>query len=493
MSHYVEGEDRTQMLLLPEALDRYVSQENEVRFVDAFVDTLDLVQLDFTHSEPSDEGRPSYDPKDLLKLYLWGYLNGVRSSRKLERECQRNLELIWLMKKLNPDFRTIADFRKENVDRIRSVFREFVSFLQDVDLVEGKFVSLDGSKIRAYNASKRNFNAAYLASRLKRIEERVERYLKELERNDDEIDDDDDDDDVELIKKRNDYLRAKLERLKKNKRELEEIRRTMEEAGKREISLTDPESREMKNNGRVEVCYNSELSVDSKEKMIVNYDVTNEPTDEKQLAPMARSTKEVLGVDRLGVTADAGFANMVQIKECVDDGITPYLPATKLDGGRMGRPRPDPSFGKEKFVYDADRDVYICPAGHQLTLRYTKLTRTGSVKKVGVYRTGACATCPFRAKCTSNKRGRSIERWEHQDIIDQVVRRARLEPEKLEERMKLAEHPFGTIKRAFNMGYFLLGGLRKVRGEMGFTVIAYDMRRALNVLGTRRLLEALKG
>lgn len=488
MSEYVKGLSRQQVVLLPDTLDDYVGEESEARFVDAFVDTLDLVQLGFTHSEPNDEGRPAYDPRDLLKLYVWGYLNHARSSRKLEQECQRNLELIWLMRKLTPDFWTISEFRKQNVERIRGVFREFVAFLQDIDLVEGKLVSLDGSKIRACNASKRNFNAEYLASKLKRIEERVDRYMKELEQSDDV----DEDDDGELVKKRNDYLRAKLEKLKKSKNELEDIRRRLTENGQSEISLTDPDSREMKNNGKVEVCYNAELSVDSKEHMIVNYDVTNEPTDQKQLAPMAKSTKELLGVEKLDITADTGFANMVQIKDCVDNGITPYLPPAKLDGSRTGgRRRRDPAFGKEKFIYDKGRDVYTCPAGQELTFRFTIITRVGR-KKQRIYRTPACATCPFRAMCTSNKRGRSIERWEHQGVIDELLAKSRREPEKLEARIKLAEHPFGTIKRAFNQGYFLLKGLEKVRGEMGFTALAYDMRRAMNILGTKALLALVR-
>lgn len=489
---FVIGSDRDQELLLPDTLDAYVDEDNEVRFIDAFVDSLDLHELGFRHSALEDgAGRPSYDPKDMLKLFVYGYLNHIRSSRKLEGECHSNLEVIWLMKKLAPDFKTVADFRKDNIDCVKKVFREFVSFLQDIDLVEGKLASIDGSKIKACNASKRNFNAEYLASKLKRVEERVDRYLKELEKNDGLDDVEAEDEDRELIKKRNDYLRAKLEKMKKSKRELEEIREKLKKSGKSELSLTDPDSREMRNNGKIEVCYNAELAVDSKEKMIVNYDVTNEPTDEKQLAPMAKSTKEILGVEKLDVTADTGFASMVQIKDCVDNGITPYLPAAKLDGSRTGgRPRPDSSFGKEKFVYNNDRDVYICPAGDELTFRFTIELKGGKTQRI--YRTRACATCPFRARCTNNKRGRTIERWEHQEIVDEVIKRARQEPEKLEERMKLAEHPFGTIKRAFNMGYFLLKGLRKVNGEMGFAVLAYDLRRALSILGTKALVALIR-
>jgi transposase len=487
---YVEGTCRSQLILLPDALDGYVDEGNEVRFIDAFVDALDLIGLGFTHSEPNDEGRPPYGPKDMLKLYVWGYLNQVRSSRKLERECHRNMEVAWLMKKLAPDFKTIADFRKHNVDRVKSVFKEFVSFLQDIDLVEGKLASIDGSKVKACNARKRNFSAEKLALKLKRVEERVERYMKELERNDELGDDEEEgeEEDRELIKKRNEYLRAKLEKLKKSKEELEEIRRKLKKSGKDEISLTDPESRLMKNNGKIEVCYNAEMSVDKKEHIIVNYDVTDQANDEQQLAPMAKDTKEVLGVEKLEVTADTGFVNVAQIKDCLDNGITPYLPATKLDGS-AGRQLPDPAFGRDKFVYEKERDVYVCPAGDELTFRHVETHR--GEKKLRIYMTDACKTCPFKARCTSNRRGRAVSRWEHQEIIDELLERTRREPEKLEERAKLAEHPFGTIKRAFNQGYFLLKGLRKVNGEMGFTVLAYDMRRALNILGTRGLLDAL--
>jgi transposase len=492
LSDYVEGSDRRQALILPDTIDDYVEEENEVRFIDAFVDTLELVQLGFTHSEPKDEGRPPYDPGDMLKLYLWGYLNRVRSSRKLERECHRNLEVIWLMRKLTPDFWAISEFRKQNVERIKGVFREFVSFLQDIDLVEGELASIDGSKMKACNSRKRNFTKKSLELKLKRVEAKVERYMRELEQNDEANDEEEHYEDKELIKKRNDYLRAKLEKLKKAKKELEEVQQKMVESGKSEVSLTDPESKLMKNNGKIEVCYNAELSVDSKKHIIVNYDVTNESNDANQLAPMARSTKEILGVEKLDVTADTGFADMAQIKDCIDNGITPYLPATKLDGSSTGGPRiPDPSyFGKEKFAYGQERDIYVCPAGNEMAFRNIETHHGGRI--VRVYMTDACRRCPFMARCTNSNRGRRMVRWEHQEIIEGLLERTRKEPEKLEERMKLAEHPFGTIKRAFNQGYFLLKGLRKVNGEMGFTVLAYDMRRALNIVGTRRLLQALE-
>ena len=494
MTEHIEGFSRGQILLLPDRLDDYVGEQNEVRFIDAFVGNLDLNVLGFRRVEPSETGRPSYDPYDLLKLFVWGYLNGIRSSRKLERECNRCLEAIWLMRKLAPDFWTISEFRKENPDRITGDFREFVAFLQDIDLVEGKFVSIDGSKFRACNSRKRTFTRNDdVEPRLKRIEERVDRYMRELEMND-QLEEEEDEDDGELLRKKNDYLRAKLERLKKSKRDLEEARRKLQEDGVKEVSFTDPDSKLMKNNGRFEVCYNAEMAVDRKGHMIVNYDVTNDSNDQRQLSPMARSTKEALGVQKLEVAADSGFANMAQIRECVEDGITPYLPTERLDGstkGRGGGNVPDPvNFGKDKFPYDRKRDVYTCPTGNEMTFRHTVTRKDGEAWRV--YATDACKACPFRAKCTKSKRGgRTITRWVDQKIIDQLLERVKKKPETLDDRAKLAEHPFGTIKRAFGMRYFLLRGLRKVNAEMGFTVLAYDMRRALNILGTLRLIEAL--
>lgn len=493
---YVKGTGRNQETILPKTIDEYVDKENPVRFIDAFVDTLDMNSLGFTHSEPKDTGRPPYNPSDFLKLYIHGYMKRMRSSRVLEDSCNTSLETIWLMKGLTPDFKTIADFRKDNVDRIKSVFKMFVSFLQDIDLVGGELASLDGSKFKACNARKRNFQRDKIESRLKKLEGRMEKYMKQLEKNDDELDNDDED--ADLIKKRNEYLRAKLEKLKRSQQELRDVQRKLNESGKDEISLTDPDSRLMKNNGKIEVAYNAELAVDKKEKIIVDYDVINEANDEQQLSPMAMDTKEVLGVEKLDVTADGGFVNFLQIKECVDNGITPYLPGSRLDGSNTGGgPIPDPvNFAKDKFCYDEKRDIYTCPDGAELkfwTVRQP--AEPGDIRRrVYTAEASVCNVCQFRAKCTSSKdkkRGRIITRWEHQHVIDELIRKARNEPEKLDERVKLAEHPFATMKRALNQGYFLLRGLRKVKGEMGLTVLAYDVKRALNILGTSGLLAAL--
>ena len=322
------GSDRRQNLLLPDTLDGYVGEDNEVRFVDAFVDTLNLNELGFTHSTHDEgAGMPSYDPSDLLKLYLYGYLNQVQSSRKLERECHRNTEVMWLIEKLVPDFKTIADFRKDNVGCIKKVFKEFVFFLQDLDLFGGELASIDGSKFKAVNATKRNFDAKKLADKLKRIEEKIERYVKELEEGDRKEDAGGATEERALLGKRKEYLREKLEKLRKQTEELNAASEKLKEsAGQNQISLTDPDSRLMKNNGKFEVCYNVQASVDSKNKLIADYDATNEGEDRNQLSKMAKGTKETLGVDKLEVAADKGFSNSLEIKECIDNGITPYVP-----------------------------------------------------------------------------------------------------------------------------------------------------------------------
>ena len=483
------GDDRRQELLLPRMLDEYVEEDNEVRFIDAFVSSLDMKALRFKHAEPcGGVGRAPYDPRPMLMLYVWGYLNGARSSRKLERECYRNLEVKWLIGDLTPDFKTIADFRKDNIDSIKPVFKMFVRFLQNLDLIEGKLASLDGAKIKAWNSTKRYYNAAKLAFKLKRIDEAAEKYIRELDENDKAADKEDDELKKELVKQRSAYLKKKLERLKKSKEELNKIDEHLEKSGQKEISLTDPDSRLMKNNQKYEMCYNAEASVDAKQKLIVDYDVVNEANDENQLAPMAISTKETLGVEKLDVVADSGFENALQLKECLENGITPYVP---LENNEVGKVRiPDPvSFGLDKFLYNKEKDVYVCPAGNEMSFRFVIIARTQ--RQMRAYRTSRCKDCPFRSRCTNNKRGRTIERWESQEILDKIRDKVKYDPEKMAARRELSEHPFGTVKLNFNQGYFLMRGLRKVKGEFGFSALVYDIRRAINILGTRALIDSL--
>ncbi len=490
MTEHVPGFERDQVILFPDTLDEYTTEENPVRFIDAFVDSLDLKVLGFKRVEPNEMGRPSYDPHDLLKLYLWGYLNQVRSSRKLEKACVSNVEVMWVMKKLAPDFKTIADFRKENIDCIKPVFKEFVYLCKSLNLFGAELVGIDGSKFRAVNSRKRNFNEKTLAEALKRLEEKIASYLKEMEENDN------------IDEQRNgsgsanskvEKLKEKLSKLEEKKREYVRAQDLMRETGQNEVSLTDPDSRLMRvDSQKLDVCYNVESAVDSKEHLVVDYDVTNSSNDRNQLAKMAEAAKETLGVDKLDAAADTGFYDGEELEKCEDDGITPFvsIPEETMPYKKLGVPEPE--FYSSRFVYDPLRDMYICPANQEMS--FWKRSSEGKGKSRGrLYRTEACITCPLRSRCTRNKLGRIIFRSEYQDAVERL--RARLRTvngkEKLSSRKELVEHPFGTMKRAFNQGYLLLKGLRKVNGEVGFTMLAYNMRRAINILGTKALLASL--
>ncbi|MCL5252473.1 MAG: IS1182 family transposase [Candidatus Thermoplasmatota archaeon] len=495
---YIAGTDRKQSVLFPDTIDDYITPDNPVRFIDAFVEALDLILAGFKHAELSDTGRPPYNPGDLLKLYIYGYLNHIRSSRKLEKECMRNVEVMWIMRRLTPDFKTIADFRKDNVECIRKVFRTFVKLCDELDLFGRELVSVDGTTFRAVNSKDRHFNTETLNERLKHIEERIERYLKEIDENDSGEEDssgnsEGDKDRDGRVKE----LNEKIGKLKEKKSEYEGMLRSMEEKGETELSLTDTDSRMMRNNGRLEVCYNVQTAVDSKNKLIADYDVNNSQTDQNLLTPMVKGAMEMLGVEKIEATADKGYNNFDEMKRCVDSGITPYVPEANSSARgsvRMKNGVPSPEFYQSKFRYDSACDSYICPAGQRLEFWY----RNNNLhdKRFDLYRTDACPACPFyKTKCTMSRNGRVIERWEHQYIVDEA--RARLETpdgkKKFALRKELSEHPFGTMKRAFNQGYLLLKGLKKVRGEVGFTMLAYDMRRAINTVGTAKLIGFLQG
>ncbi len=475
MSEHVSGTRRDQTILFPATLDKYIDAENPVRFIDAFIDSLNLEKLGFKHAQPNDVGRPSYDPSDLLKLYVYGYLNQIRSSRKLERECHRNVEVMWLMKKLAPDFKTIADFRKDNVDCVKGVFKEFVKLCMGLDLFGSKLVAIDGVKFKAVNSLDKNFNRKSLSYRLKVIDERISKYISEIEEEDRK--------EEKGESKHADLLEQKMKKLMKRKEEYAEVLRKLKESKQNEVSLVDPDSRLMKNRGRIEPCYNSHVAVDDKAHLIVDYNVTNAPADNCQLSSIAKGAKKMLGAEHLDAVADKGFFNFMEIKECVDNGIMPYVPEQSRHGAGWVKKTgiPTREFSSDKFVYDKGTDTFLCPAGNRLEFSYLDHAHE---KKMRVYRTDACFSCGFfLTKCTRYKRGRTVWRWEHAEAVEAMRERMRLEPEKLAGRKKIVEHPFGTIKRAFNQGYLLLKGLRKTAGEVGFTMLAYNMRRVLNILG----------
>ncbi len=485
MSEHVTGHYRNQSVLFPNILDDYVDKENPVRFIDAFIDSLNLEKLGFKHSVLADTGRPSYDPSDLLKLYLYGYLNQVRSSRKLEKECHRNVEAMWLMKKLAPDFKTIADFRKNNVECIKGVFKEFVYLCKSLDLYGAQLIAIDGTKFKAVNSKSNNLNEKTVALRLKQTEEKIAEYLKEMDHND--TADSDEDESINV-----DDLKEKICKLEEEKQRYEQIQGQMKATGQREVSLVDPDSRLMRvDSQRLEVCYNIQTSVDAKQHLIVDYDVINNSTDHHQLATDAKAAKQMLGVDRLEVLSDKGFYVANDLVKCEEAGITVFMPIPAFNPTKSAGV-PEPEFGSERFIFDGVKDVYVCPGGKELG--FWKGSFKGKPECGRRYRTVSCSRCDSRSRCTRNRRGRIMVRWEYQDAVDRL--RARLVSsegkEKLRLRRMLAEHPFGTMKRAFNQGYLLLKGLRKVKGEVGFTMLAYNIRRVFNILGVRALMGLMK-
>jgi len=479
MSEHVEGLNRDQTLLFPETLQQYITNDNPVRFIDRFVDSLNLQALAFSHTEPTELGRPSYDPKDLLKLYIYGYLNQIRTSRRLEQECHRNIEVIWLMKKLTPDHKTIADFRKDNPAGIKTVFKELVQFCKHLGLYGHELIALDGTKLKAVNAPEKAFTQKGLANRIKRTEDEAQRYLEELDAAD-----------AQEANQSKPYWESKVKNLLSNKEKYEALLEEMRLTGQSEVALTDPECRFMKNHKRIEPCYNAHIAVDAKNHLIVDYNVTNLPNDNHELNSLAVSAKETLEAQKIDVTADSGFFDTVEIKKCVDNGITPYVAQCKSNPNVVRGNVLTPQFKVENFVYNKDEDVYVCPAGEKLEFWFSTKDR-GKTARIYRCKSGACCSCKYyRTKCTKNRLGRTIWRLEHQGVVDDMSQRFRGHPEMMDKRKAMVEHPFGTIKRAFGAGYLLLKGLRKVAGEVGLVMLAYNLRRVLNILGPRALIQA---
>lgn len=472
---YIQGADRHQTLLFPQTLDEYVSPDNPVRFIDVYVDQLDLVRLGFTHARLASTGRPPYRPQDLLKLYIYGYLHKIRSSRALERETHRNIELLWLLAKLQPDFKTIADFRKNNTDPLKAVCSEFIGVCRHLDLFGGELVAIDGSKFEAVNHSGRSYTRKGLEQALAATGEQLQQWLEQLDQADRQDDSGPSAGDIV----------EKITQLEAAQAELNQLRERMAESGQPGVSLTDPDSRTMcTGHGGRDVCYNVQIAVDSKHKLIVAHQVSSEHTDLHQLAGMARQAKAALQTDTLQVTADKGYYNEQQIITCQDEHITCYIPAPQHNGGQTSD-----IFSKKDFTYDSAVDGYRCPAGELLAY---KSTVEKNAKRTRIYETSACQRCALRRLCTTAKRGnRRMYRWVHAGRIEAMQEQLRDNPEKITLRSQLAEHPFGTLKRAMGHGYFLTRGIERVSGEMSISVLAYNMKRVLTIMGTKKLMEAV--
>ena len=478
MKRFVEGVDRGQSTLFPECLDDWIGEENPVRVIDVFVDELDLAALGFSGVDPEATGRPSYHPAVLLKLYIYGYLNRVQSSRRLEREAGRNVEVMWLTGRLVPDHKTIADFRKDNGRAIRQVCARFVVLCRTMGLFTEASVAIDGSKFKAVNNRDRNFTHAKMARRRAQIEESVARYLQQLDTADRQ-------EPSEALATKTTGLREKIAKLGEEMQRLQALEARMLATPDQQISLTDPDARSMATSGRGSgvVGYNVQAAVDIEHHLIVAHDVTNVGTDVSQLAPMAQLTKAALETDRLEVVADRGYFSSEQILACEEAGVTVTLPKPQTSGNRVkGR------FVKQDFRYVASEDVYVCPAGEKLTYHYTNQEDGRVLRR---YWTSACHTCAIKDRCTSGKE-RRITRWQHEHVVEAVQRRLDAHPEKMRQRRETAEHPFGTIKARMGATHFLMKTLKRVSTEMALHVLAYNLTRAMNILGTGPLIDAMR-
>ena len=478
MKRFIEGVDRNQGTLFPECLEDWIGEDNPVRVIDVFVDELDLFDLGFERVAPKETGRPAYHPSALLKLYIYGYLNRVQSSRRLEREAGRNVEVMWLVGRLAPDHKTIADFRKDYGKAIRKVCADFVSICGGLDLFAEACVAIDGAKFKAVNARDRNFTRAKMKRRLEQIEESITRYLHQLDSADRQ--------EASLARETKiERLTDKIAKLKQEMQRLKALEAEMLAAPDRQLSLTDPDARSMATSGRGSgiVGYNVQIAVDTKHHLIPSHEVVNEGTDRSQLSPMSKKTKEDLGTDTLDVVADRGYFDSQEILACAQANITVTLPKPQTSGVKAkGR------YGKQDFRYVAADDVYICPSGERLTYHFTNEEKGRTLRN---YWTNACQDCAIKHLCTTGKE-RRIRRWEHEHVLEAVERRLDENPEKMRTRRQTAEHPFGTIKAWMGHTHFQMKTLKKVRAEMALHVLAYNIKRVINIMGAGPLIAAIK-
>ena len=478
MKRFVEGTDRGQGTLFPECLEDWIDENNPVRVIDVFVDALDLAELGFEGVAPEVTGRPAYHPSALLKLYIYGYLNRVQSSRRLEREALRNVEVMWLTSRLVPDHKTIADFRKDNGGAIRQVCARFIALCRAMDLLTEASVAIDGSKFKAVNNRDRNFTRAKMDRRMAQVEESVARYLQQLDTADRQ-------EPSEALKTKTNRLKDKIAKLKEQMQHLKRLQVQMLAAPDQQISLTDPDARSMATSGRGSgvVGYNVQIAVETKNHLVITHEVTNVGTDRSQLSHMAKEAKATLQAETVDAVADRGYFSGEEILACENAGITVTLPKP-MTSGIIARGR----FGKQDFRYVADEDVYICPAGETLPYRYTN-EEDGLILRR--YWTNTCQSCPIKKACTSGKE-RRITRWEHEYVLEAVQRRLDEHPEKMRQRRETVEHPFGTIKARMGATHFLMKTLPRVASEMALHVLAYNMTRVMNIMGVRPLMAAMR-
>ena len=484
MPNYKEGLNRNQQLLFPPSLDEYVDEDNPVRAIDSYVDSIDLAALGVFTSSSSSDGQPAYHPALLLKIYLYGYLNSIRSSRKLERELKRNVEMMWLCAGLTPGYKTIANFRKDNPKVLKQLFRDFVMLCRSIDLIDGEVVAIDGAFLRA-NASKNQLISEKMTHKdMESVDEKIKEYLNSLEYSDTS-------ENKEITPVVN---KQHLDRLKKYKSKLSSNLHTLKERNVTQYCKSDPDATLMRKPAHHLMAYNTQIAVDGKYKFIVATDISTKGVDLDQLYPLATQAKEATGNKHIKVAADAGYYNPKEIKRCVDEGIDVYVPIQD----KQKKQKDKGKFPRDAFIYDETEDCYICPNDKVLKRRKTIYENNG-IKRFMYFGTNSvCKVCPLRAECLPEKTpAKRLWRWEHEALI--TAHRTKMQtPEArsmIKQRAALAEHPFGTIKQKLGWSHFLMRGKAKVAGENALIMLTYNFKRLLNLIGIalfQKLIRAYK-
>jgi transposase len=478
MKRFVEGEARQQGVLLPEYLDDYVAEDNPVRVVEVFIDELDLGAIGFAGVQPAATGRPAYHPSTLLKIYLYGYLNRLQSSRRLEREAQRNIELMWLTGRLAPDFKTIADFRRDNGPAIRAVCGQFIELCRRLNLFAKAIVAIDGSKFKAVNNRDKNYTVAKVAKRMEQVDASIVRYLAALDQADRQ--------DSDLTEARTERITEKIAGLRRQMQALKAMEQQVQAAPDRQVSLSDPDARSMATSGRGTgmVGYNVQTAVDAEHHLIVAHEVTNLGHDRTQLEPMAVKAQAATGCEQITALADRGYFNGDQVLACEGTGVLPCIPKTDTSSAAQRG-----FFTRRDFVFDAQSDHYTCPAGEKLTRSRPRPDRQDDMDE---YRhLTACFSCALKPKCTPDKLKR-FKRWKHEGVMDQMQVRLDHMPDAMGIRRQTVEHPFGTLKAWMGSTHFLTKTLDKVRTEMSLHVLAYNLKRMIQILGVGPLIQAIR-
>ncbi len=471
MMAHVTGQSRYQSTLFPEVLDEVVGRDDPVRVIDAFVDGLDLEALGFSKVATEEMGRPPYAPGDLLKLYIYGYLHRVRASRRLEAETRRNVQVMWLLNRLTPAFKTIADFRKDHAGPIVGVCRAFIRFCREQSLFGAELLAIDGTKIAAVASRKQVMTPQRIEKMNAAIDRKIAEYLASMDEADRE--------EPGSAGKGADVAAA-IEALEAQKEQLQGQAQDLAARGLKQMVMTEPEAKLMRTPHGHAVVYNAQTAVDAKHKLIVAFDLTNEGNDYRQLYPMAVQGKEAVGADEVTAVADTGYSNGEHGALCKQDGITAIVPRAETVN-----PTGKQYFSRDQFVYDREGDNWRCPAGETLSL-----FKTSQTQKKKEYTSRACTTCALKPQCTGAAR-RVIVRDFYEDAREAMHQRAIADPIWMKQRREAAEHPFGTMKWLMAQPRFLIKGLRKAKAELALGVLNYNLKRVINILGVPALLQAL--